>query len=216
MKTLLFIILFIPTIAFSQEKKVTFGIQLGYSSSWSSEKSEIAGPTNKQMSDASSILLGGIVNYKLSESFSIQTELNYVKKGFRRDLSYDDITTKFKRIQEYSFNRLEVPVLVKLSFTKSKMLYFMTGVSPSFNLASKYNADINETKPIPSQSNISLDKIPNLNSFDTPIVFSLGFERPVGSSFLGLQLRYNQSLMNYFDNITSKVSSFNIIAGIRF
>jgi hypothetical protein len=221
MKTILFIILIcFATLGLSQERKVTFGIQLGYSSSWTSDKSSSNPTLLRQNSSLGSFIIGGLVNFKLNDHVSIQPEVLFSKKGFLRSIDYTTAPSSYKTDEEFNINYIAVPVLVKLNFTKSKMPFFMAGVSPNFALSSKYIYSTKEITPNPSTSSGTINEISNLNSFDLPLTFAFGVERPTGKTFISLQLRYNPSLMDSFDNanskISSKLSTFNLLAGVRF
>lgn len=211
---LLITILMATSFVAAQDRKTTFGINVGYSSSWTSANIDSRAPLFNHYDPIGSLVIGAVINYKFNDFLSLQGEVQYSKKGLSLTADYnnDGAVTAYYKNRQYTFSYLGLPVLGKLNFTKSKMPFVLLGLSPNFNLSSKYNYDIVGVSPV--YTSTQEGDINDYNTFDMPLTLGVGVERPIGKTFIDLNIRYNIGLIETFDS--HKISSFNILAGFRF
>lgn len=118
MKHLLIVIL--AFVSFNTYGQTSFGIKAGYVNSWV-----------KSSESRHGVSAGAILNIKLSETFSFQTEALYTMKGNKVQVS--------RTIYSYHADCIEVPVMVKAQIGNKVSPYLSIGASPYFIIKDNYN-----------------------------------------------------------------------------
>ncbi len=138
---------------------------------------------------------GAFANFALSDAISIQPELLYSMKGFRREQSDNFYGTNYTIKATSRIHNIDIPVLARVS---ANGLFMEFGPQIGFNVAAKSKAEVTQgTRTNTDESDFKDDIKP----------VELGFAAGVGyqlSNGPGIGLRYNGGLTNIAkDNDTS-------------
>ncbi|MBX2965607.1 MAG: PorT family protein [Cyclobacteriaceae bacterium] len=180
--------------------------------------------------------LGGAVNYKVNELFSVQAELNFIQKGYREkgsmvsSFAIDGYLftneNSFKR--STNLNHLEIPVLARLSFGNNTKFFVHAGPSVSFILSGKSSYESSETETI---ENLQFDDEIEVNTHHYNEKYKIDLSEPIYKRIdFGLQLgagaiiadkilveaRYGLGLSNLYNMESYKVTNrvFQLTVGI--
>ncbi|MBL4745475.1 MAG: PorT family protein [Flavobacteriaceae bacterium] len=159
-------------------------------------------------SSLTSFHIGGVVEFKLSDKFSLQPELLFSAQGTKLEESEDVYSYESK----IKFNYLNIPVIAKY--------YVMEGLSLEFGpqLGILLSADVDSTISINGKVD-ETDKM-DVKEFIEDIDFGVNF----GASYqlennLFFQARYNLGLVNVSkdsDDAEMKNSVFQLSVGYKF
>ena len=132
---------------------------------------------------------GIFTNYAIGKRFELQPELLFVKKGlnYSKNYIYDDITYIIKICY------LEIPILLKYSFTKSKRSAIIIGPYFSYMIDNKRIREFD--------GELIKDEMNNVDKFDFGIATGLSFD--IGERFI-IDTRFTYSLvemMDYLDGV---------------
>jgi hypothetical protein len=200
MKTIFtFIFIIISSLSFGQD--FTFGIKGGYTNTYISNPSFYS---SLDFSHRNGFIAGGLINYSLNKSFSVQGEVLYSQKGYYH--SGVGLAANPSGRYLYNYDYIDVPVLFKMKFGKSVNPFLMTGLAPSFNVSVKqgFKDDLNNNEFV--------------NKFDLGYVISGGIDINIseklaiileGRATLGLLKVYDAS--NDYKNI-----ALSLLTGLRF
>jgi hypothetical protein len=87
--------------------------------------------------------LGAGVEFKITPAFSIQPELNFIRKGFRITFDESDQGVSLAVDNRTTLNYLEIPLLFKVYFGNSATKYFILGgVSAGYGLGGKTKTNV--------------------------------------------------------------------------
>ena len=207
------LLLFLLTVSFvsninaqeNESSSFAWGGRLGMN--WTSIKSDF----DEGLDARTSGVIGVFTRHKLSSSFYVQPELNYVLKGASRRVD-GPLGTPFDF--RYSFDYFELPVLLKYNFGSKPG----DGVKPEIFLGPFVALSLSgslEVKDVPN-SEVSIE---NLKSTDIGIAFGTGINFSVEYIDIILELRYTLSLSSFDDNIdqadlrNAKFGVFSITTG---
>lgn len=199
MKKIIFLLLFIPSISFSQ----SFGLKGGINFSNSSiSTSEIF----------TGFSVGGFYNQKLTNILSFQGELLYTRYGYDNKLFFTNNSgnPKFIGYEKFRFSKIELPLFIKATAKSGAIKPFAyLGFSPGINISGRFS-------PITLDNNnniIHLDseKLSTLNTFSISMIPGIGFSV---KDHLYFDARYAIGLTNTIAN--SRISTFYITAGYSF
>lgn len=204
MKKLIIIITLIaaPIISFAQS---SFGIKVGYVNSY------ISNPAFYSSIDylhRNGLMIGGLFNYGLNKSLSLQAEVLYTQKGYINNASIqtDPAGNPIGSGKvSFNYNYLEVPLLIKAQFGNNVKPYIMSGVSPSLKVVEK---NVDEFKK---------ESVNDINKFDLAFIINGGIDFKVSEkTFLFIESRATLGMVPIFDNYKYKNISLAILAGVRF
>ncbi len=140
---------------------------------------------------------GLVAQVGLTDNFSIQTELNYLQKGFRiqesKDLTLYNVPIPLGVNAVTAVKYVDVPVLAKYKFRgQGASGYVFAG--PSVGYALSGNLETHATVLIDikvASTPINLDAV-NYKRFEVGGVVGAGFEVPIGGAKLFGEARYTQ------------------------
>jgi hypothetical protein len=150
--------------------------------------------------------LGAAFGLPVTKAFSIQPELLYTQKGYRRE---DGHNTQYYRAITFRLNYLELPVMAKYSFRiKSLKAYVNAGPSVGYALYGRFDM---EGKSIPYDEKVKFaDKRNDAKLFDANILndesnridvalqAGAGIGFPIGPGYVVLDARYGYGLNTLF------------------
>lgn len=119
--------LFVVGLGFtSMAQTVSFGPRLG--ANFGTQKvtgsnEDFAEDWNNQVEYNAGLQVGGVVNLKFNETFSVQPELLFTQKGYKFEEDSETVTGKY--------DYLELPLLAKISFGSPEFQGFITA-GPTF------------------------------------------------------------------------------------
>ncbi|MFD2999598.1 porin family protein [Pontibacter toksunensis] len=151
---------------------------------------------NDEMEFSTGAQFGAVVNFGISDVFSIQPEVLYSQRGFEANTSLleddpmGDISVKFK------MNYLEVPVLAKISFGGDKVQGFVTaGPTVSYWMNGKLKTSFageKEEEDIEFQDDYEDGAKQNRLDFGASV--GVGMAYRLGAGALNLDVRYGHGL----------------------
>jgi len=168
------------------------------------------------------ITAGGYFTFNVSHLLAFQLELLYQQKGV--DLifpsSYYYNSSYYTETDEYTFSYLELPILVKLTFTDSPALYGVAGAAVALNLSgevyigfddSTLQSDYDSTFTNPQ-------KITDLALTEYSVVAGVGADINLGILLFNVEARYTLGISNLVDSssVVWNNSVFSITTGIGF
>jgi len=178
-------ILLILFLAFSisaeyANAQVKFGLRNGVAASTFSQKGNLA--NNDKV--VFSYLSGMFLTLPMNNSFAIQPELNYLKKGRSNEQDILGISTN----TDYMLNYLQVPVQLQyrnanISKSGKSVFYFNAGPYAAFNLDNEKRISTGNTTTILVTKD---DK-----KTDWGLVLGLGFQTPVLKRDIRFDLKYD-------------------------
>jgi hypothetical protein len=201
MKKIILSSLFLLAVSFTYAQKAEFGIKGGLNVANQNFKGDGAPST----SSIAGINIGGFVNVKITEKFSVQPELLYSTQGVSLDWLADGAT-----INSFKLNYINIPVMAKYYAAKN----FSLEAGPQIGFLTK--ATVNGTS---SGVTVDVDAKQFFESTDFGLNFGLGYDF---TKKLSASLRYNIGLLNIGsdefatgdDTITNSV--FSIDLGYKF
>jgi hypothetical protein len=169
----------ISTSAFSQ---IGFGLHNGVTVSTFAPKGDLLDNSNVTFS----YTIGAFSTLPFSNSFAVQPEINYVRKG-RNEETYE-LNTTVKT--DYKIDYLQVPVLFQYRDNLEKggaLFYIEAGPYAGFALN-------NLTQPSKGNDSGLTVPAPEEKKTDWGAALGIGFEAPVWQQDLRFNLRYNMGL----------------------
>lgn len=142
--------------------------------------------------------VGAVVEFPLSDMFSIQAEAMYSGKGFDFDIEGPDGDNA-----ELQLDYIDVPVLAKVYITEGLSIE----AGPQFSFLVNEEVDVN---PNSNSGDLNLDEA---ESFDFGIAAGLTFQTNMGIFASG---RYNIGLTDVYTDSDIKHSVFQISLGYKF
>lgn len=145
---------------------------------------------NKSSSSRLGLILGALIEYEISDKFSIQPELHYSRQGFKTGVNEGVVKLDY----------INIPVLAKYYISEGFSLE--VGPQVGFLLSSKYNRQ--EQQLAARRDAVTKAQI-NLNNEDLKEYFSsTDFGLNIGLSYqmnngIGVNTRYNLGLKDIFD-----------------
>ena len=166
-----------------------FGVKGGYN--LSNLSTDLSG-----MKDKSGFHIGGLLEYKISDKFSIQPELLYSVEGGKYSFSYsesnEDGDFVFKAKENVTLGFINLPVTAKyylkdrFSIEAGIQLGYLVSAKSDYDFFMDLDGDITSDS---GEQNIKDD----VKSFNTSLNFGLGYELKNKMFF---QARYNLGLTN--------------------
>jgi len=183
-KLLLFFVFGVIASLFTHDLKaqqLTIGPKLGYTTT------SAAGDDLPDDVESINGFVGGVfMKFQASPLFAIQPEILYHQKGAFWNPADN---TNFK----YTFEYLEVPVLLKLQLPIGETVYPFVYAGPyaAFTLNNAVEGEI---------IGFNTSGTEDLNDFDAGAVFGAGLDVQVNKLFLGFDARYGIGMRNVFDD----------------
>lgn len=209
-KTILLPLMLLYGITFSQ---TSFGLKAGYS--LSNIKAKYEGTTSNY--DAkSSFYLGGLVERKLNEKFSLQGELLYSQLGgstsFSTEYLHPYIGTLVTIDDQLTYNTLQIPLSGKYYINPQ----FALGAGFNFNfiISGKVSSEVRNTNTNELLMTAESDTDNSKGFFLAPF---LGAEYNI-TDHIFLDARYNLGITNIskYDEFDEKINFFQIGIGYKF
>jgi opacity protein-like surface antigen len=153
-------------------------------------------------------MVGAVVEFEITEMFSIQPEVLYVQKGakFEMNVSSMDVKATFK------FDYIEIPVLFKATFGSSGFRPFVfAGPNVGFNMVSELEGEI-------MGQTATQDMSEDTESIDFALDFGGGGEFALNeSTTLFGSVRYSLGLTDIIkaEDATAKSNGIQVMVGIK-
>ena len=217
MKTLIFavVLLFAADNSIAQLNKLELGIEGG------PDYCEIASGSYQANPPGSFFSVGLTGQYNFTEKFSLKSGLMFAEKGTSNTSPITDSnginqgTIRFLSPLDY----LVIPVLAKGTFG-GKVKFFVNGgpyfgflLSATTTTTLHYNSGQMETS--------SSNQLNEFNSFDMGVSGGIGIEVPINRVSIGLELRYNQGILNIaklggYNGQGDQNESFDLLLDMRY
>lgn len=188
MKKLLFIVLAITTCYTinaqedqTQNEKVKFGVKAGLNIANATGNGVDLFTDGKNSSSRLGISIGAVMEYSISDKFSLQPELFYSQQGFKGE----DVTVKLDYIN--------IPLLAK--YNMSDEFSVLVGPQIGFLLSSKSDVKEIERQPLKSVA-VETDLKEFFSKTDFGLNVGLAYQLDNG---FGINTRYNLGLKDIFD-----------------
>lgn len=143
-----------------------------------------------------SLAAGVFLVLPVTDRFSLQQEMLYVRKGSRQDIGVSIFDVPAVLNVSYDMDYLEIPVLTRYRWTRGRGVDFYTlaGFGFGLKIGDRYRLsglvdDGTETIPLSADSDMS-----EVDMFDFHFTYGLGLETPVGGRRLLLEYRFDLSL----------------------
>jgi len=147
------------------------------------------------------LTIGGIVNYQITDMFSLQTEPRYIQKGERVEYSVGS----FDADNKIYFNYMELPIYLITEFDVSEFSPMLIG---GVNLGYLLNTDV-ETNINGEEENFDITD--DYNNIDLSIEFGVGLKYKMNNvTNLLLNVRYSHGIYDI-----SKMDGLVITRGIQ-
>ena len=128
-------------------------------------------------------IIGLSIDPQINETISLSIQPGYISTGSKIQVP-DTIQNQWKDSVTFSVDYLILDVFVKIQ-SKSKRLYFSSGLEFGYGLSLKAANDLEE-----------VDITDELNKWNIAAVFGIGYKIPIKRSGLYFELRYAQGLVN--------------------
>jgi hypothetical protein len=189
----------IVLLAFSANaQKFNYGIKAGSNFAVQSKAGDLYNNNDVYVG----LHFGAFGNYSLSESFKLQTEVNYNQKGS----AYDNITNNYEYVS--------VPVLAKLSLGKSLRtpLHFNIYAGPYASFLINAESEVSDI-----ENNQTIDKKDDTNNTEVGLVGGFGILYPLNNSNIFLDFRLGMGLTEFDKNDNDlRNKHFGISLGLEF
>jgi hypothetical protein len=155
-------------------------------------------------------IFGITIDTHFNEIVSLSVQPGLINTGSRIQVP-DTVENEYKDSVTISVRYFQLPIYVKIQ-SKSKRLYFLSGINFGYGLSLKAENDIEE-----------VDITDELKKFNMSLDFGIGYRIPIKKSGLYFELRYSQSLINLanpdpdedYDLPRVKLSGLKILTGFQ-
>jgi len=194
MKKILLIIIVLFAINFT-EAQLYFGGKTGIN------LSTMSGKNNKNDKSEhkyiSGFQIGGVINYHISDIFSLQTELLFIQKGYV--IKY---TNSILEEEHVKYNTIEIPILAQVGF--GKKIRFYGNIGPYFNmkLSGKRETILYNGTIINDNINLYKDGLNNdmRRLLDIGLYIGGGISKPLGYGIISFDIRFGFGFINNFND----------------
>ena len=179
-------------------------------------------PADLRIRDGFTIGVTG--EYAIHDNFAVQTELNYIPKGFKLDASYDisafGVSIPIGAKGLIKSNYFEVPLLAKGRFGNERArMYVAAGPSIGYLASAKLVIDPIILIPLdPIKVNLNAGDL-GLERWDVSAVGAVGGEFRLGGPVLQLEARYYHGFKELYDfpivNETLKNRGVSLTMGLK-
>jgi hypothetical protein len=129
----------------------------------------------------SSLTFGGFANYSLTSFLSVQTEINYLKQGFKFETA-EGIVGGYTN-GKATFNYLQIPILAQISYGSSLKLFANAGLSANFLISGgSFSYHVGGTQYPPVNNNYHLNIKSDFNKVTLGLVGSAGVSYDITST----------------------------------
>jgi len=156
-------------------------------------------------SGLSGFVFGGFINYKINESFSVQPELLYVKKGVKShgtaNIIFDEsFAVTYTLTEKLNLTYLEIPILAKFNIPMEGKVRPSVYAGPAlgFKLSGAYEFDAVLTDGSDVLRISGKPDISNMKSTDFGIVLGGDVGLSLGQATLVLDIRYTIGMSGQF------------------
>ncbi len=215
------IVLFLGTSSMAQ---VFFGGKVGVNMAMLSENPKVENfNIDPSFGAKFSLELGGVAYFKFNPYFSIQTEFNYARKGFRTELINEKLSVDTVLYGEWNhtYDYLEIPLMFKLSLGSEGFNPFIEfGGYYGYMLYASKSWDYNVNNVTYKDKSKGFDSFPNgrnLNRTDYGFKIGVGGAVRTGKGLMYFSIRYSNGLVDILkDNTggsTFKNQTFQLSVG---
>ena len=195
-------LLFVGLLITSVNAQISVGIQGGLNSSIFNIPSS---PPSSKMSYKNGLILGPIINYKITDNLSLQFEPRYVLKGY--NVKVENIWNNYK-----SFNYLELPFFINIEFNE----LFGTDFQPllAFGINAGYLLSaINEL-----ENHKTYDMTNDFKKIDITLDSGIGGKYYIESNIdFIINLRYSYGIYNIYKSESSiNTRGIQLLVGLLF
>lgn len=201
----------------------SFGVRSGIT--WTNvHKTDALNSLTPDFHSVESFQIGALAEYKITDHFAIQPELNFQKQGFALDEGLDaplfgmDLPVGVK--SETRFSYLSMPVLAKYEFGNDKLrFHVMAGPAVSYATAGKIDTKAKVLVDINlGSTDINLDNLNDFNRWEASAVAGAGVSYDAGFGKLFADFRYQHGFTEVYNIpvVDEKVTNrgFGLSAGI--
>ncbi len=188
--TLLILMVIIFSCPLGAQNQARFGVKggLNFANFTGADVDPGVNENNVDFESRTGFVIGGWVEFPVSEIFSVQPELYYSMKGATDKEKEGDQTIKIS----FLFNYLELPVLFKIKIPVEGTVHPNLFLGPFF--AFKMKGDFK----IEVEDQSLTTKLEDLKSTDYGLVFGGGIDFDLGGRRLNIEARYNMGFAKIF------------------
>lgn len=191
-------------LAIFASAQVAIGVKTGMNFN-NLHTTEALGELAPDFTNISEINFGLVTEYGITDQFALQTELNFLKKGFTTKANLDD--TELFGIQlpvgaraETKISYVEVPLLAKYAFGSEGFQAYVTA-GPTFGYATAGRIDTKARVLVDfdlGSTNINLDDI-NYNRFEVGATAGAGVSYTTNFGKIFADARYSQGFTELYN-----------------
>ncbi len=139
-------------------------------------------PEDSKYTSNPGVLLGLNIDFKITEEVLLSFQPGFAQAGAK--LAYVDSDNLYQDSLTIDIDALVLPVLINI-ISDNKRFYFSSGLEFGYQLQSTAST---------SSDNIDISE--ELNKFNLSVNFGLSYLIPIGKTFLFIEARYSQGLIN--------------------
>jgi hypothetical protein len=210
MKTKVFFAAFIAVLLFpfgNASAQFQFGVKAGGALSTQNELGELWNNAGVRQG----ISLGALADYRISDGFSIQTEVNYVEKGMKYDLYIVNQSYNISRKYDY----LNIPLLAKGTFGNrlclNEPISMFAYAGPYYGILLSSKDSFSKGEPSTATELTSMGKS---SDFGAVMGFGASYKLPKKGEIF-IDLRYEMGLIS-IDKQDNSLRNKSMEAGIGF
>ena len=213
MKTSCFLVLLICSI-FNAKGQTAIGGKIGLN------LATYIGDTDESFMDKGSVLgfqIGGVIELGITDRFSIQPELVYIRKGVSDEFTLDVLGDVAMTESDFKLNYIELPILGKLKFGAPESTNFFVTAGPTFGYATGGEIDTEitfEGETMESSDDIEFSDNDGFRRFELGAAVGAGINIPSGSGNFFGEIRYAIGITNLNDDDTADLSLRNSAIGL--
>jgi hypothetical protein len=213
MKTSCFLVLLVCSI-FNAEGQTAIGGKIGLN------LATYIGDTEESFMNKGSVIgfqIGGIIELGITDRFSIQPELVYIRKGVSDEFTLDFFGETTETELDLKLNYIELPILGKLRFGTPESTNFFVTAGPSFGYATGGETEQEITvggETTESSEDIEFSDNDGFRRFELGAALGIGLNIPSGSGNFFGEVRYSIGITSLNDDDISDLSFRNSAVGL--
>jgi hypothetical protein len=176
----------------SSVASMTFGIKTGVSFGQHYGTEERDSQYEVSSDWRESFAAGAFLGFRVTDRFSLQQELLYVRKGSSQDIGVDILEIPTVLDVTYDMDYIEIPVLLKFTWLRLDQfdLRSLSGFALSLKVHDKYRlrGELDDgTQVVPLRADADMSEV---DMFDYSFVYGTELEFNVGNTRLAIEHRY--------------------------
>jgi Outer membrane protein beta-barrel domain len=202
--TIILLFLSFSTTVFCQKPTFTFGVRSGVNLTNYKYSSDGNSRYYSPKSDRATLFTLGLQSeIHFSKHFALQTELNFIQKGYTNHWEYDGGSFRSFGDSKFVTNWLEIPFLAKVRFGKPTGIGFGLFLGPSigYALGGRHESSFTRAYNLPTESK---SEVIDFNRFNHKRYdFGLNLGGDISYKRIFFDIRYQFSLNNLASNAHS-------------